>query len=96
MCPLFDKRAELDLRLTNNISVWTGFVSCCYDVMISALTWYFFLCKKKILMRNLKHKPNWKLSVCCYKVYVTFATFATLGKIDWIKQGLLVIPSSQG
>ena len=30
------------------------------------------------------------------KVYVTFATFATLGKIILIKQGLLVIPSSQG
>ena len=28
------------------------------------------------------------------KVYVTFATFATLGKIDLTKQGLLVIPRS--
>ena len=30
------------------------------------------------------------------KVYVTFATFATLSKIDLNKQGLLVITSSQG
>ena len=34
--------------------------------------------------------------ICGIKVYVTFATFATLSKIDLNKQGLLVIPSSQG
>ena len=35
-------------------------------------------------------------NIVIFKVYVTFATSATLSKIDLNKQGLLVIPSSQG